>query len=47
MDKDEQKKIIIEGMKKRFQSADEMKTALESFSVPGSEKKSRFKNIFG
>jgi serine/threonine protein kinase len=47
MDKEEQKKIIIEGMKKRFQSADEMKTALESFSASCSEKKNRFKNIFG
>ena len=47
MNAEEQKLIVTEGIKKRFQSTVEMKSAIEDFLVSFSEKKFWLKNIFG
>jgi eukaryotic-like serine/threonine-protein kinase len=47
MNKEDQKIIVAEGMKKRFQSAIEMRTAIENFLILYNEKKPWLKNIFG
>ncbi|MEO5572194.1 MAG: serine/threonine-protein kinase [Bacteroidia bacterium] len=47
MDIEEQKSIVTEGMKKRFQTANEMKTAMEDFLLSYSENKFWLKKIFG
>jgi len=46
LDREDQKRFVIEGMKKRFQTAGEMKTALEKFLLSYAEKKFSLKNIF-
>jgi len=47
LNKEDQKIIVTEGMKKRFQSTIEMKNSIEDFLVSFSEKKFWLKGIFG
>ncbi|HKR05584.1 MAG TPA: serine/threonine-protein kinase [Bacteroidia bacterium] len=47
MNKEDQKAIVAEGMKKRFQNAIEMKAEIENFLILYNEKKPWLKNIFG
>ena len=47
LNEETKRNIVREGMKKRFQSAKEMKAALESFLVSFSEKKHWLRGIFG